>query len=171
MNRVLPVFITALLFCAATAVAGDTNRAPTAVSPEQVALSTTLYKTGLDLQKKQNDLDGAIAKYEEALRVNPANADCLNHYAWFLAVEAPAERKKIDRGIELGLLAVKASDGKRPDILDTLAEAYFQKGDFAQAVETGRQAVRAQQESGSPKYKDYLQTQQIKFEAAGKEKK
>lgn len=161
--------VSACLCLAACAAAAETN-AP-AVSAGDAARSTALYKAGLDLQKQQNDLDGAIAKYEEALRVNPANADCLNHYAWFLAVEAPAERRKIDRGIELALRAVQASDGTRPDILDTLAEAYFQKGDFAKAAKVGRQAVRVQQESGSPKYREYLQKQLAKFEQAAQGKK
>ena len=168
MPVIAALFVTVCVCCAPVGAAADTNTVPQSSSPEKIARSTALYRAGLELQKKQNDLDGAVAKYEEALRENPANADCLNHYAWFLAVEAPAERRKIDRGIELGLLAVKASEGRRPDILDTVAEAYFQKGDIARAVEYGRKAIRAQQESKSDKYKDYLKTQQKKFEAAAR---
>jgi tetratricopeptide (TPR) repeat protein len=167
-------FWLAALLCAGcgslAARAVETN-APAAVSARDAARSFALYQAGLALQNGKNDLDGAVAKYEEALRINPANADCLNHYAWFLAVDAPAGRKQVDRGIELALRAVQASEGMRPDILDTLAEAYFQKGDLARAAKIGRQAVRVQQESGSPKYQNYLQRQLAKFEQAAQGKK
>ena len=154
-----------VMLYSAVVVAAETNGSSAAISPEQVVQSTALYKAGLELQKTQNNLASAVGKYEAALQLNPTNADCLNHYAWFLAVDAPQELKNIDRGIALALRAVSASDGKRPDILDTLAEAYFQQGDIARAIETGRRAIRAQQESGSNKFKNYLERQQAKFEA------
>lgn len=136
---------------------------PPAVSEEQQSKSTALYKEGLAIEKKK-DLDSAISRWEEALRVDPRNAACMNHYAWFLAVTAPAERKNLDRALVLARRSAKASDWKNHDVLDTLAEVHFHRKEYAKAVEVQKKAL---QPGTVGNVKDpYLKKQLQKFEKA-----
>jgi thiol-disulfide isomerase/thioredoxin len=72
------------------------------------------------------------------------DADKLNAFAWTL-VEKPGD-KTDPKLLQLGLKAAKRADdlvkGKRADIADTLAKAFFETGDAAKALETQDRAVK-----------------------------
>src|SRR5262245_1852285 len=90
---------------------------PAEATPENQKRSTETYREALEIEKKK-DLPGAIAKWEEALKLDPRNTFCLNHYAWFLGVSAPEEHRNLKKGLELAILADRIAEGKNHDILD-----------------------------------------------------
>lgn len=70
--------------------------------------------------------------------------DALNQIAWTIVDpqgEITAEQRDAELAIALASKASEASGGKEPAILDTLARAYFTKGDIAKAVEVQTKAI------------------------------
>jgi tetratricopeptide (TPR) repeat protein len=65
----------------------------------------------------------------------------LNQYAWTLLTCKPEELQDAPRALEYAREAERISGGRNPEILDTLAEAYFLNGDATKALETGKRAL------------------------------
>ena len=141
---------------------------PPEASEENQKKSKELLQEGLTIEKEK-DIPAAIAKWEAALKLDGRNAACLNHYAWFLAVTAPEERRDAKKALELAIRAAQASAWRNRDILDTVAEVYFQLKQYEKAVETQKKALVDGLEGHSkPKY---LEAQLQKFEKALEEAK
>lgn len=90
-----------------------------------------------------NDYDGAIGyatKLVDGALKDEANQ--LNGIAW-LIVDPEAKREKRDYKLALkaALRANELTKGKEPNVLDTLARAYFGSGDTAKAIEFQTKAV------------------------------
>lgn len=137
---------------------------PEAVGEDAQQASTALYKEGLKIQKEEKDLARAIAKWDEALKTDPRNAKCMNHYAWFLAVDAAADRRDVARAIELSTMAARITEWKDRDIIDIVAEAHFQNKSYEQAIATLEKAYAPETTTGAKK--DYLDGQMKKFKDA-----
>ena len=139
------------------------GKLPKKVSAEKQSASENLYKEGLAIEKAK-DLDGAIAKWKEALKTDPRNSACMNHYAWFLAVTAPKQRKDTDRALALARRAALITELKNHDILDTVAEIHFVRKEFKLAVAVQKVTLEAKP-IGKGKLR-YLLKQLRKFEKA-----
>ncbi len=134
--------------------------APAAPKPDQIQV---LYKAG-KVAAKAKDWKTASAKWEEALKIDPQNWEILNHYAWFLVDTVPAEMRNPDKALEMAAKANDLVGGKNMDILDTLAEIWFQKKDFAKAVEFSRKSLEPGLQGHSKP--ENLQKQLARFEKA-----
>jgi len=83
----------------------------------------------------------AKQQFERAVALQPRYFPAANNLAWLLATHA-------DDRVRDGRHAVKIAEqtakqvGPRPDVLDTLAAAYAEVGDFAKAVDVADLAVR-----------------------------
>jgi tetratricopeptide (TPR) repeat protein len=92
----------------------------------------------------------AIAEYEHAARIAPDDPVPGNNLAWLLATSFDASIRDGNRAMEFAKHAVQLSRGKDPNYLRTLAAAFAEKGRFAEAKETARQALQtAQRQSNS----------------------
>jgi dienelactone hydrolase len=123
----------------------------------------TLYAEGKEAAKAK-DWVTAEAKWKAALSLDPQSWEVLNHYAWFLVDTVPPELRNPDRALGMAGKANELTEGKNRDILDTLAEIWFQKKDYARAVEFSRKSLEPglQGHSGLKS----LQRQLAKFEKA-----
>jgi len=139
---------------------------PQAIDEAQMKAAVEAFSAGQEKQKA-GDLKGAIEQWDHAIKLNPAYAGCMNHYSWFLAVDAPAELKDLDKALALALKAVELTKGHHKDIDDTLAEVYFQRKAYPEAVAWGKKALGEGLEGHSKK--DYLEGQLAKFEKALKD--
>ncbi len=93
-----------------------------------------------------------------ALSMAPENAGILNNLAWFYAT-TPEPFKNPSEAIEL---AEKAAEiNPEAHVLDTLAEAYYVNGMYAEAIEAIDQAIA----KGGPEMAHYIKQKQ-KFELA-----
>jgi len=137
------------------------------VSDADRAAARKMYEDALGIEKG-GDVTSAASQYAAAIKLDPENAACLNHYAWFLAVTAPEKMRDPAKALKLALQAAKATGGKNRDILDTVAEVYFRIGDHVRAVEYAKKAL-ADGLDGHSKRK-YLEEQLAKFAAAAAEK-
>lgn len=100
----------------------------------------------------------AIEAYEKSLALRADNPEVLNNLAWLLLTAEKPPWRDPGRGLLLARKAAALSD--RSHILDTLAEAQWQNGESAKAVQTERRAL-----TNAPENRDYYQGQLKKFQA------
>jgi tetratricopeptide (TPR) repeat protein len=83
----------------------------------------------------------AQADFEMAVRLERDSAVPLNAYAWFLATCREAKCRDGKKAIALARHACELSKWKTGSYIDTLAAAYAESGDFAQALRYEKQAL------------------------------
>jgi len=83
----------------------------------------------------------ALAHLEAAYRVNPGDVAIVNNLAWLLATAPEAAQRDGPRAVRLAEWACKTTSYKSPPLLDSLAAAYAQVGQFDQAIRTTEQAI------------------------------
>jgi tetratricopeptide (TPR) repeat protein len=98
------------------------------------------YRMALAL-KRQGKFEAAITHHRKALELEPQAMLALNALAWMLATCPEASFRNGNEAVELAKQAAQVSGGKHPQILDTLAAAYAESGQFDHAVETTRRAL------------------------------
>src|ERR1039458_8962858 len=90
----------------------------------------------------------ALAHWRDGIRLQPNDAPALRWAAWVLATSPDATIRNGGEALAFAVRAVELSGGKDARMLDTLAAAYAEKGQFADAALTARRAlVRAAQEN------------------------
>ncbi len=103
-------------------------------------LGTVLAALGAPLE--------ARARYARAIELAPGHPEAANNLAWLLATHPdPAVRDGSD-ALEVAQRALAAAGPGNAQILDTLAAAQAETGQFAAAVQTSQQAARLARESG-----------------------
>lgn len=90
----------------------------------------------------QLDMAYAFAKDVFAGPLKDSEQD-LNTIAWTILTEPSIKNRDLDLALAMATRAVEITQGKDGPILDTLARAYWEKGDDAKAVETATRAVAA----------------------------
>jgi superkiller protein 3 len=83
----------------------------------------------------------AIAAYKEAIRLKPDFAGAHNDLAWLYATATDPAFRDPEAALRYAKTAIELSGGKRAAFFDTLAEAYFVNGRYAEAVQTEKQAL------------------------------
>jgi tetratricopeptide (TPR) repeat protein len=96
-------------------------------------MGTTLQTLGMFAEASEH--------YEKTLQIEPENTSALNNLAWLLATGKEAGNRNGNKAVELARLASTMAGGKNPAILDTLAAAYAEAGDFPEAIETAQRAL------------------------------
>jgi arylsulfatase A-like enzyme/Flp pilus assembly protein TadD len=109
----------------------------------------------LSARRELGELLGALAAWEEqleVLRVGIAECDesyeLLNNYAYALATSPRDDLRNGAEAVQAARRAVELTGEEDANVLDTLAAAYAEMGDFEQAVRTSRRAIRLAGEQG-----------------------
>jgi tetratricopeptide (TPR) repeat protein len=90
----------------------------------------------------------ALAHWRDSIQLQPNGVTALRRAAWVLATSPDATLRNGGEALALAVRAVEHSGGNDPRLLDTLAAAYAEKGQFADAVLTARRAqAQASQEN------------------------
>jgi tetratricopeptide (TPR) repeat protein len=108
------------------------------------------HNLGVALRAKGN-LSEAIAEYQAALRLNPKYVPALNNLAWLYATASDATLRNRSKALEYALQAVALENATNAHPLDTLAEAYYVNGDYANAVLTEKKALALQSDDATRK--------------------
>jgi tetratricopeptide (TPR) repeat protein len=103
------------------------------------------YKLGLALQG-QGKFERAVEQYHRVLELDSHHLMAQNNLAWILATCPKDPIRNGAKAVSLAEGAEKGSGDKDPRVLDTLAAAYAEAGDFAKALEL---AERAKQLAGT----------------------
>jgi len=110
-------------------------------------LARTYHKLGL--------VDDCIETYMKYVDRHPGDVGAMNSFAWFCA----SRKVGLDAALPVALEAAELSN-RSPGILDTLAELYYARGEFDEAITVGAEALEKDPED------QYLADQLKKFKAA-----
>ena len=110
------------------------------------------------------DFKRAQADFVVALRVDRRDPDVLNNVAWFRATCPDAHFRNGKEAVELATRACTLDKWKDPDQLDTLAAAYAEMGNFAEAERYQQKAITllSEDEALRPKFRARLEQYRAK---------
>jgi protein O-mannosyl-transferase len=114
-----------------------------ALAPDNVAVWRNY---GEALGSLERFADAARA-FRKGLSLSPDDPDLLEGLAWILATSPDARVRDGTSALDLARRAAGFS-GNSPNVLDTLAAAYAENGQFADAVATGERALAVAREGG-----------------------
>jgi TPR repeat protein len=114
---------------------------------EYLATLAKLYQTNQNTRM-------AIKTQRQLVTVTPDDPVALNRLAWWYLTAADAKLQDVPEALRLAQHAVELTNQQDEYYLDTLAEAYFAKGDFNTAVDLERKAVRLK--SSAEDFKKHL---------------
>jgi len=92
-------------------------------------------------QQSLGRIDEAVENYAFVLRMHPHDLTALNNLAWIYATNSDACLRDGAKAVEM-LEAAAQGKGSDANLLDTLAAAYAETGQFEKAEETADAAVR-----------------------------
>jgi len=93
------------------------------------------------LEEKGNPAE-AIQHYNRALELAPKSIPTLTNLAWLLATSQDASLRNGPKAVELATQADRLVGGANTLVLRTLAAAYAENGEFANAIRTARSAMQ-----------------------------
>ena len=103
----------------------------------------------------QGNYRNALADYRKATQLDPKSADYQNALAWFLATCPDARYRSGREAIAVATKACQLSDWKNAAIIDTLACALAETGQFDAAIARMQQALRQVHSSDDASFKLY----------------
>ncbi|MCX7918560.1 MAG: tetratricopeptide repeat protein, partial [bacterium] len=106
-------------------------------SPERIELLQNLAKVYQQLNRVQE----TITIFQQILKTNPNYIPALNDLAWLYATSSDASIRNGYKAVALALQAAKLTKFSDANILDTLAAAYAETGEFTRAIEYIQQAI------------------------------
>jgi tetratricopeptide (TPR) repeat protein len=107
----------------------------------QPGIAEAHYQLAGLLEAKQ-DRAGAASHLRRAVELAPDWPLPINNLAWALATWPETSLRNGDEALRLARRAVSLTDGGNPGALDTLAAAYAETGQFADAVQTAGEAIQ-----------------------------
>ena len=124
--------------------------------PSDVDCQTTL---AIALEEKGDPAE-AIQHYQKALELAPRSIPTLTNLAWLLATSRDATFRNGPKAVELAKQADRLVGGTNTLVLRTLAAAYAENGEFANAIRTAQSAMQLARMHGEDSLKTDL-VQQI----------
>jgi len=108
------------------------------LKPSDEDCQTTL---AIALEEKGNPAE-AIQHYQKALELAPSSIPTLTNLAWLLATSQDASLRNGLKAVQLAKQADRLVGGTNPLVLRTLAAAYAENREFADAIRTARSAMQ-----------------------------
>jgi len=123
-----------------------------------VGLATALRGSG--------DQRGALAALERGLPHAGGDVALLNSLARTLATSPDDAVRDGRRAVDVALQAINAAGARHIDLLDTLAAAYAERGNFASARETIISAIGVARDRGDEGAVSVLESRLVRYRAS-----
>jgi tetratricopeptide (TPR) repeat protein len=107
----------------------------------------------------------ALEHWRDSIQLEPNDAPTLRQAAWVLATSPDAAVRNGAEALAFAVRAVELSGGKDALTLDTLAAAYAEKGQFADAALTARRAQALAAQDSQPALADQILTRIALYDA------
>jgi tetratricopeptide (TPR) repeat protein len=111
------------------------------IRPDSAEMSYVDYGLGI-LAIEREQPTQALDAFQRMGRRKTKDADVLNAAAWVLATSRDSQLRSPKLALELSKQACELTSSRNAMFLDTLAAAYAASGNFDQAVETQKQALK-----------------------------
>jgi arylsulfatase A-like enzyme/Flp pilus assembly protein TadD len=98
-----------------------------------------------------------VAALRRAAQLAPEALAIQSDYAWVLATSPEAALRNGGLALEIARRCVRESGRRQPDLLDTLAAALAEQGEFEEARAVAREALELARAAGSPERVQLLQ--------------
>ena len=122
------------------------------------------YQLGLALERR-GQVAAAEAQLQRVIELDPLHVTAINNLAWLLATSSEPSLRDGPKAVKLARQAVQLSNGLSPQIVDTLAAAYAEAGQFPEAIETARRALELSVAQNNKPLTDVIQNQLKLFES------
>jgi protein O-mannosyl-transferase len=129
--------------------------------PEQ---ANAHYNLAACLERQGKCADAMVA-WRAALQLEPNNVDTVDQVAWRLATSPDAAVRDGKKAIKLAQRAIELSHGEAPRPMSTLAAAYAEDGQFAEASRTAEQAIDLAVRRGETAAADEFRAQLKRYRA------
>jgi tetratricopeptide (TPR) repeat protein len=83
----------------------------------------------------------ALACWRAGLRLNPDNVSIMNNIAWLLATSPEAKLRNGKEAVAVATKAMQIAGASEPALLETVAAAYAEAGQFSEAIKTAEKAL------------------------------
>ncbi|MGP8201261.1 MAG: tetratricopeptide repeat protein [Limisphaerales bacterium] len=114
---------------------------------------------------QQGRVAEAIARLQQALKVETTDPSIQNNLAWLLATCPDASLRNGAKALELARQANESAGGKNPFFLHTLAAAFAETRQFAEAVQCAQKAIELAQAAGRHDLAERLNSELQYYEA------
>jgi tetratricopeptide (TPR) repeat protein len=122
------------------------------------------YQLGLALERR-GQVAAAEAQLQRVIELDPLHVTAINNLAWLLATSLEPSLRDGPKAVKLARQAVQLSNGLSPQIVDTLAAAYAEAGQFPEAVQTARRALELSAAQNNQALAEVIRSQLKLFEA------
>ena len=117
--------------------------------------------------EKEGKIEEAIQRYRTALSVDSDNPVALNNIAWVLATASKPGLRDGKEAVRLAIRAVELTERRQPVVMQTLAAAYAEDGQFAKAVALSQSAYELARLTGQSDVANRV-AELLRLYAAGK---
>lgn len=141
----------------------------------QIAPDLLIARLGLgEALAQQGEFAAAVAQFRRARQADPNDLGAINGLAWLLATSPDDEVRSGKEAVELAKAACTATGSQDPLLLETLAAAYAEAGQWSEAIATATSAVTLA-ESQNPRLAaelrqhlaNYRQQKPVRFVTSG----
>jgi tetratricopeptide (TPR) repeat protein len=115
--------------------------------------------------QSQGDIKAAMAEYRRTMELNSKHLPAHLSLAWLLATSPEASLRDGNQAVELAREAERLGGGESPQLLDTLAAAYAEAGQYPKAVETAKRAQNLTATQNNPPLAEAIQNRLKLYEA------
>ncbi len=129
--------------------------------PNDAELQNTLG----NISAARGQFPEAIAHYRKAMEIQPDDLAAQKNLAWLRATCPVASQRNGEEAVAIAERVNRRCDGKRPDVLDTLAAAYAELGWFPEARTTAHKSLELVKQQNARALADAVRARIALYEA------